>query len=141
MERKNLILGAASGVIFLIAIVYYVTRPSAGADTPRSIKANCACLACRQPVFVEAAVTEPRPYTCPECGERAVYPVLVCRKCGKYFVPNLVPFTPIEGIEEEGFPSTPIMPSCPACGSSDVRGYTGDEPPTADQLLLPKWPL
>ena len=140
MNRKNLILGATAVVIFLVAVVYYASRPGAGADIPKTIKANCACLACRQAVRVEAALTQPKPYECPECGERAVYPVLICRDCGKYFVPNLERRAPVEGIEQENFPRMPIMPSCTACGSTNVGGYTGQEEIPSDELLLPEWP-
>ena len=140
MKRKNLILGAVAAVIFLVAVVYYVTHSGAGAEIPKTIKANCACLVCRQAVRIEAALTQPQPYECPECGERAVYPVLICRDCGKYFVPNLERRPPVEGIEEERLPKMPIMPSCPACGSRNVGSYIGDEPIPEDELVLPEWP-
>ena len=110
MDRRNLILGALAGVLLLIAIVYYATRPSAKARIPTEIRANCACLACRQHVRVEAKVVDPVPYECPECGERAAYPLF------------------------------PIMPSCAACGSRNVGAYAGDETIAADELILPPWP-
>ena len=134
MDRRNLTLGAAAGVLILIAIVYYATRPSARAQLPTDIKANCACLACRQHIRIATKVAMPLPYECPECGERAAYPLFVCRDCGKYFVPNL------ERHEEEEFPTMPFTPTCPACGNTKVGGYTGSEMIPSEELLLPEWP-
>ena len=134
MDRRNLILGALAGVLLLIAIVYYATRPSAKGRIPREIRANCACLACRQHVRLEAKVVDPLPYECPECGERAAYPLFLCRDCGKYFVPNL------ERRGDRELPALPIMPSCAACGSRNVGAYAGDETIAADELILPPWP-
>jgi len=134
MSRRDLILAAIAGVLILVAIVYYVSRPSVSADLPTTIRPNCACLACRQHVAVDAKVADPQPYVCPECGERAAYPLLVCRDCGKHFVPNLVQY------EGDEFPSMPVVPVCPACGSTKVGGYTGSEMIPADELVLPPWP-
>ncbi len=135
MDRRNLILGAIAGILILVAIVYAITRPGVGADLPREIKAaHCACLACRQHVRVTAKVTDPRPYECPECGERAAYPLLRCRDCGAYFVPNLV------RREDRELPSMPVMPTCLKCRSTNVGGYIGDEAIPSDELILPAWP-
>jgi hypothetical protein len=134
MDRRNVILGGIAGVLILAAIVYTVTRPKVSADLPTEVKVNCACLACRQHVRVTAKVTDPCPYKCPECGERAAYPLFVCRDCGAYFVPNLVPR------EDREWPSMPVVPSCLKCGSANVGGYIGDEMIPSDKLVLPKWP-
>jgi DNA-directed RNA polymerase subunit RPC12/RpoP len=134
MDRRNLILGGIAATLLLVAILYAVTRPSASAKIPHEIKANCACLACRQHVLVSAEVTDSRPYECPECGERAAYPLLLCRDCGKYFVPNL------ERRGDGELPSMPIMPSCTACGSRNVGAYSGTEMIPAEELVLPPWP-
>ena len=142
MDKKNLIMGGAAAIIFLVAIIYYVSRPGAEAPLPSAVKANCACLACRQAVFVKASLSDLQPYKCPECGERAVYPVLVCRDCGKLFVPNLERRGggEVEGIEEENLPQVPIVPSCISCGSTNVGSYLGDEEIPSEDLLLPDWP-
>jgi len=129
-----MILGGVAGVLVLAAIVYYVTRPGAQATVPREIRVNCACLACGKHVRVEAALNAPRPFKCPECGERAVYPLFVCNECGVYFVPNL------ERRGDSEFPKLPIMPHCPSCGSALVGAYTGDEDIPAEELVLPEWP-
>ena len=134
MNRRDLILGGVAATLILIAVVYVVTRPSASAELPSEVKANCACLACRQHVLVAAGVTDPRPYKCPECGERAAYPLLVCRDCGKHFVPNL------ERRGDKELPVPPIMPSCTACGSRNVGAYAGAETIPAEELVLPPWP-
>jgi len=122
-------------VLIAAAVLYYATRPGAKGEIPREIALNGVCLACKQPVQLVAKLGTPRPYTCPECAERAVYPLFICRNCGNYFVPNLEPRA------EGEFPALPMIPSCPACGSSNVGGYTGDELPPADQLVLPDWPV
>ena len=118
----------------MVAIVYTVTRPNVGAKIPREISANCACLACRQHVRITAKIVDPLPYECPECGEQAAYPLLVCRDCGKHFVPNLVKH------EDEELPGMPVVPSCTACGSQNVGGYAGTETIASDKLILPRWP-
>jgi predicted RNA-binding Zn-ribbon protein involved in translation (DUF1610 family) len=134
MNRRNSMLGALAGFLLVIAVVYYATRPGATGRIPREVRANCACLACRQHVRVEAKVVDPLPYECPQCGERAAYPLLVCRDCGKYFVPNL------ERRGEGELPTPPIMPFCAACGSPNVGGYAGDDTIPAEELILPPWP-
>jgi len=131
MDRRNLILGALAVILILIAVVYYTRSPSARAPIPREVQANCACLACRQHVRVEAKVVDPPPYACPLCSERAAYPLFVCRDCGKYFVPNLV------ASADQELPAMPVMPSCPSCGSTNVGGYIGDETIAAEELILP----
>lgn len=134
MDRRNLILAGVAGVLILVAIVYYVSRPSASAEFPDEIKTNCACLACRQHVRIEAKLTDVPPHECPECGQQAAYPIFLCRGCGKYFVPNL---TPAEGGQPPGLP---MIPTCSTCGSQDAGGYTGTETIPSDELVLPPWP-
>jgi predicted RNA-binding Zn-ribbon protein involved in translation (DUF1610 family) len=134
MDRRNIILGAIAGVLILVAIVYAATRKGAGADLPTEFKANCVCLACRQQVRIESRVVDRSPYECPKCGKRAVYPMFVCRDCGKYGVPKLA------RREGDEFPSIPMVPSCSACGSQNVGGYTGTDIIPAEELALPDWP-
>ena len=135
MDRRNLIMVSVAAVLIAAAVFYYyASRPSAKGEIPREIKLNGACLACRQPVRLEPKLGDPQPYTCPKCGERAVYSLFICRACGKHFVPNL------ERRAEGEFPALPMIPSCPACGSTNVGGYTGDETVPADELILPNWP-
>lgn len=134
MDRRNLILGGVAGVLILVAILYTVTRPSVGAKIPQEIRPNCACLACRQHVRITAKLTDPRPFACPECRERAAYPLLICYDCGRHFVPRLIRHADSE------LPSMPMVPSCLACGSMNVGGYTGSEMIPADELVLPPWP-
>jgi hypothetical protein len=134
MNPRNLVLGGIAGVLIVVAIVYYVSRPSVRAELPKELRLNCACLACRQHVRVTVGITDPRPYECPECGERAAYPLFVCRDCGAYFVPNLVHY------EDREFPSMPVVPACLKCGSTKVGAYIGAETIPPDQLVLPRWP-
>jgi DNA-directed RNA polymerase subunit RPC12/RpoP len=134
MNRRDLILGVIAAVLIIAAIGYYSSRPSVTAELPQEIKLNAACLACRQHVQMVAGLRDPKPYECPECSERAVYPLLLCRDCGKHFVPNL------ERREESEFPKMPMMPSCPSCGSVNVGSYLGTETIPADELVLPAWP-
>ena len=135
MNRRDAILLGVAVVAGGAGVIYYATRSKAGAEIPKEIKVNCACLACRQHVRLVAGLTEPRPYVCPECGERAAYPLLECFKCGKHFVPNL------ERREGMDLPSMPVVPSCPACGSSQVGAYREQEGVlTSEELLLPSWP-
>jgi DNA-directed RNA polymerase subunit RPC12/RpoP len=134
MNRRNLVLGGIAGVLIVAAVGYTVTRPSVSADLPTEIRPSCACLACGQHVHVGVKLTAPKPYTCPECGERAAYPLFVCRDCGAYFVPNLVHY------EDSELPSLPVVPSCPSCGSTRVGNYTGDETIPSGELILPEWP-
>jgi DNA-directed RNA polymerase subunit RPC12/RpoP len=134
MDRRNLILGGVAALLILVAIVYYVTRPGATAGIPSIVKVNCVCLACKQQVGVNEKLTEPRPYRCPRCGERAAYPLFYCRDCGAYFVPNLVP----QGGGEP--PALPMIPSCPSCSGGNVGAYTGDETIPSEELVLPEWP-
>jgi len=138
MNRRNLILGSVAALLIAVAVVYTLTRPKVGADLPREISANCACLACKQPVQIVARTKEPRPYTCPKCGQRAVYPLYQCHACGKVFVPNLVTYEDEEFPEQ--YPAIPVVPSCSTCGSTNVGAYIGQEPVAADQLVLPPWP-
>ena len=134
MGRRNLILVALAGLLIIVAATYYFSRPSPTADLPREVRVSCVCLDCQQQVQIRAKVSNPAPYECPECGSRAVYTLLVCHDCGKKFVPNL------ERYPDEEYPLPPVIPSCLACGSRNVGGYSGDEPIPEDELVLPEWP-
>lgn len=134
MNRRDLILAVIAAALILAAIGYYASRPGATAELPQEIKLNAACLACRQHVRIVAGLTDPKPYECPECSERAVYPLLLCGDCGKHFVPNLEPR------EEVEFPQMPMVPSCLSCGSTSAGSYLGTDAVPADELLLPPWP-
>jgi DNA-directed RNA polymerase subunit RPC12/RpoP len=134
MGQRKLILAGVAAVLIVVAVVYTVARPSISADLPTEIKPSCACLACRQHVRIAVKVTAPKPYECPSCGERAAYPLFVCRECGKYFVPDLVHHGDSE------LPSLPVVPACPACGSTRVGNYTGSETIPPEELVLPPWP-
>ncbi len=134
MDKRNLTLTGIAVALLAAATVYYFTRSGAQARMPSKVSVNCACLACRKFVGVDAKITDPKPFTCPLCGQRAAYPLLMCRDCGAYFVPNL------ERSPDGEFPQMPMAPSCPKCGSRNVGAYVGREPIPADKLILPKWP-
>jgi len=134
MNKKQLILGAGAAALLVVAIVYYATRPNAKAVIPNQVTVHCACLACQKHVELEVATRAQAPYECPDCGERAAYPLFLCSECGKYGVPVLQ--------AGEEFPKIPMIPSCSACGKQPMMGYmgNGDDIPPDDQLALPKWP-
>ncbi len=134
MDKRNLTLGGIAVATLIAAGAYYLSRPSAQARMPGKVCVNCACLACREFVEVDAKITDPKPYPCPKCGQRAAYPLLVCRDCGACFVPTL------EHHADGEFPQMPMVPACPKCGSRNVGAYVGTEPVLADRLILPKWP-
>jgi hypothetical protein len=134
MDRRNLILGGVAVLLLVVAVGYYVSRPSASAELPRETKVSGACLECRQHVQVVADLRAPRPFECPRCDARAVYPLFLCRDCGKHSVPKL------ERRGDAELPKIPIMPSCLSCGSVNVGNYLGTEIIPAGELVLPDWP-
>lgn len=77
---------------------------------------------------------DPCPYVCPVCGERAAYPLMVCRNCGAHFVPNLVRRPGLE------LPAMPVVPVCPVCGQANAGAYAGTETIPPEELVLPAWP-
>ena len=128
MDKRNITLLAVAGVLILVALVYTMSRDSVSADLPTKYNAHCACMACKQHVRIAAKITDQRPYTCPECGERAVFPLFKCQDCGKYCVPNLMLRADAE------FPSVPMIPSCSACGSQNIRVYIGTETIPSEEI-------
>jgi DNA-directed RNA polymerase subunit RPC12/RpoP len=133
-DRRNLIVGGIALAIFAAAALLYYWRANPSAQLPKQVGGQYACLACKRNVQLTHGTRETPPFTCPDCRQRAAYPLLVCNACRKHFVPNL------ERRAEAEFPKLPIMPSCLACGSINVGAYIGAEPIPADQLVLPKWP-
>lgn len=132
MEQKQknvLYIVLAVGLIGIA--VYRLTRPAEG-EMPGQISVDGPCLACGKEVAITPALSEPSPWMCPACGERAVYTWLYCPTCQNRFIPAL---------ERRGDdpPRMPMMPRCPACGSATVGAFIPDNP---DQPLVnPDQPL
>jgi predicted RNA-binding Zn-ribbon protein involved in translation (DUF1610 family) len=135
-SRRDLIFGAVAVVILVVAAVLYFRRAgSAEAKLPERVRLYGACLACQETVEVDHNLRQTPPYSCPQCGELAVYPWYYCRDCRTQFVPTLVPR------EDREYPTLPVVPSCPACGSTDVGGYRPHpDLEVSDIAPLPPWP-
>jgi len=134
--RRNILLGVTTVVLLVAAGYLYFSRAGAEAELPQEYTVDGVCLACGQEVHVVAKITDPQPYVCSSCGERAVYTWLYCYDCNKRFVPRL------QASPGGGLPNLPVIPSCSECGSSNVSQYV---PADATQQAvgdapLPDWP-
>lgn len=130
---------AAVGVIAVALIafaVYRFGRAGGAAPIPSQYTIEGVCLACKNEVRADASLNQPQPLRCPSCGQDAVYEWMYCNACKKRFVPNLARPDP------QGPPRVPVVPSCSACGSTNVTAYIPEDPtqqPVGD-APLPPWP-
>ncbi|MFH1746588.1 MAG: hypothetical protein ABIG44_06020 [Planctomycetota bacterium] len=134
-KQKNLI----SVIVIVVALGvsgYLLTGYFNPSTLPSEYSSKGICLACQAEVTASHGAEEHAPFTCPQCGETAVYPWLYCYDCQKLFVPALV--IPADG----GPPRMPGHPVCSACGSpnygSYVEGMPNQQP--VGKAPLPNWP-
>ncbi len=133
--QRNTVLGGVA--IVAIAAAAYFTFSGYGRQKPlpTTVHTLGVCLANGKDVEITHELDEVAPWTCPECGEQAVYPWLYCFDCQRRFVPKL-------DRDSQGILRMPPYPACPACGS---QSYSAFKPEDRRQELkrkdarLPKW--